>query len=111
MPATAQSLRDLLGGLDGVSDDSLTQILADAQAEVENHLSSDSDHFARLHRYYAAHLLMSSGLYSGPVASEAVGDVNVSYSGQDQSKGPVAWYQMFQSALVAIIGMEHRFGC
>lgn len=113
--ATEQEFRLMLSGLTGVSPDTICLYLSDAKAVVIGHgVGISHAKFSQLQRYQAAHLMSQSGVggNSGPVTSESVADVSISYG--DNTGGALGtlyatnWERNFQKCLTQIQGLACR---
>lgn len=113
--ATEQEFRTMVSGLTGVSSETICLYLDDAKDIVEGHgVSVSHAKFSQLQRYQAAHLMSQAGIgsSSGPITSEKVADVSISYG--DNSGGALGtlyatnWERNFQKCLTQIQGLACR---
>ncbi len=105
--ATVTELRNMLGGLAGMSDAVVQQYLDDAAVEVDlGGVESTETAFALLQKYFAASLIETKGGEGGPISSESVDDVSTSYgrSGSSQSE---SWMGKYSTLRIKVLGMEH----
>jgi hypothetical protein len=108
--ATVTELRNMLGGLAGMSDTVVSQYLDDAEIEVVNAgVAVSESGFGLLQRYWAAHLISGKGGEGSPVASESVDDVSTSWQTPGGSiQFGTSWLDKFEAARAKILGMEYR---
>jgi len=107
--ATVAELRNMLGGLAGMSDAVVTQSLNDAALEVElSGIGESNSAFSLLQRYFAAHVLSGKGGEGAPISSESVDDVSTSYAFSETSVFGASWLDKFESLKAKTLGMEHR---
>ena len=108
--ATEQELRDMLGGLAGMSDAVVQQYLDDAELEVTlGGVETTDSYFGLLQRYCAASIIESKGGEGAPVSSESVDDVSTSYGRGSSSSGlgSESWADKYQALRIKVLGMEH----
>lgn len=108
MPISSeQELRDLMGGLEGVSSARITLTLDTARIYVRaGGVPETHADFAVLQRLYAAHLLDAGGAVGGAIASKSVGDVSESYArgGMEES----SWLGLYRQIRAQIIALRGR---
>jgi len=113
--ATEQELRDMLGGLTGVSSSTITLYLDDAKAIVLKQDIAVANHdFGQLQRYKTAALMSGNGIGGtmGPIESERVADVSIKYGTSGSSSlgtlYATNWEREYIKLLNAIQGFESR---
>lgn len=107
--ATFTDVQSTLGDtVSAVPLDTLTQNLRLASILVQDEgVGTSNVRFKILHIYKTAHLLHQGGYLKGPVASESVADVSVSYSGTTP-KYSSQWDELYQKAKVNVLGLVDR---
>lgn len=109
--ATAQNVRDLLGGIAGVQDETINLFL-NQSANVLLKQAVDISHpdYSTLQLYWTANLLIRGGFVGGEVDSEGVHDVSTSYTGKGVIDNRYAnrWEQLFYFTLANIQGLGSR---
>lgn len=105
MPKSSpESLRELLDGIESISDARLEKLLAQAAFAVSaDGVNVDHEAFEYLQEYYAAGLLERSGGITGVLASQSVGDVSESYA-SGSSESIDSWFGLYQKTLRRITG-------
>lgn len=88
--------------------DTLTQNMRLASILVQDEgVETTNTRFKILHIYKTAHLLHQGGYIKGPVTSEAVADVSLSYAGP-VPKFSSQWDELYQKAKVNVLGLCDR---
>lgn len=105
MPAsTAQNLKVILGGGNGLDDAQIQKALDSARRIViSDGIPESHESFGDLQEYYAAHLLEASGAVNGAVASRSIADISVSFAqGQGQSSSYLSLYRRLRASVLGI---------
>jgi|GEM_PF-1567132 len=115
--ATEADFRLMLGGLSGITSDTIDLYLSDAKTKVIKHgVGITNDDFAQLQRYQAAHLMSAAGVGGGvapgPIEMERVEDVSIKYgSSGGSSLGSLYstnWEREYQKLLNQVLGLLSR---
>lgn len=108
--ATFTDIQGTLGdAVNAIPLDSLTQNirLASEIVQSETGIETTNSRFKLLHIYKTAHLLFVGGYLKGPITSEGVADVSVSY-GTGALLYPSQYEELYQKLKVNVIGLADR---
>ncbi len=98
-----EKIRAFLGGLKGVGDAQITEVIDVSKIKLENDgLQESNSHFNVALAFYAGHLLEQSGV-TASLSSKSFGDVNVSYAQSNMS-----WLSKYRMAKQDALGRRGR---
>lgn len=104
--ATKERLKNLVGQY-AAEEAAFDEALSLASETVQGAgVAVEHSAFARLHMYFAAHLIEVSGGDTGKRSSRSASDVSTAYQSSMDSRS--SWLGLYESALLNVVGMNGR---